>query len=279
MNVGGSSESGIVLANVLVILAIAGSLVFVMQQAQLASLRENGSYAAATVTDSLLRGAETAFVSSLRRDAEMGSQTDHYSEPWAETAQSAVQLKLGHFAVSFVDVQSRFNLRSLNGTDRQNFQLFLRLLEKLQMPKQLGSTIAAAAQRTENIQSIADLPGLTLTEMARLAEVTDVLPQRSMINLNTADPVVLAALFRDDLKVGRLLTVRKSRGFLTKEDIQRLGLSIPRGTGFSSNVFEMIAVATLGGVTIGIKSRILRTRNSKGQVRVEVIRRQYGTDF
>ena len=77
------SDEGVVLINVLVVLAIAGGLMMLLITSQEAALDRVSRASDAATAEQIAMGAEASVVDALRRDLDTGPDTDHFSEPWA----------------------------------------------------------------------------------------------------------------------------------------------------------------------------------------------------
>src|SRR5438309_7475270 len=165
----------------------------------------------------------------------------------------------GTIKVSIEDAQSRFNLNSIGGTDptsQANLQVLQRLLEGLQLDPQLANAVAdwidpnseARAGGAEDVDYLnlnrpyraADRPMASVDELrlvrgfdaktvAALLPYVTVLPAATNdINVNTAPPVVLAALVQGlDLPTAqRIAEQRDSAPYKTSADFNG---KVPRG--------------------------------------------------
>ena len=160
----------------------------------------------------------------LREDARSGNPdapTDHLAEPWAIPLQEtrlSTFLSANHtsddnslaqqvsLSGRISDLQARLNISNLlqgNQIDLASLQAFARLFEALQLPTSQLSVLAqgllAAQQQKDGAclmpQRVTQLSwcGLNAQTLNTLAPYITVLPVRTLVNLNTAPPVVIYA--------------------------------------------------------------------------------------
>lgn len=268
-------DRGVVLINVLVILSIAAIVVFLMLRSQEISLSRAQLQSATSAADALVRGAEASAISALRRDLAAASETDHYGEAWAAIAQEDVSLSIGRFSVQLVDAQSRMNLSRLREGALGEVEILLRLLAELNLPRGTAERIAAEVIARPGLTRLTDLRATSASTIAAITPFVDFLGSDRTLNLNTADPVLLRAAFNNRSAASRLVQRRESRGFLTPEDLTQVGAVRPPSAGFTSDTFDMEAVAEVDGIALRLNSRILRGQSGAGPF-VRVVRRQYG---
>jgi general secretion pathway protein K len=166
----------------------------------------------------LIRGAVDWAGVILREDAR-ASTLDHLAEPWAVAlAETHLNQDDGRDPVyisgSIRDEQARLNLRNLagpQGLNARELAALRRLLALLGASENLAGPIAervlAAMPPAEGreqsvvglsaVDDLLGLAGMTPALVERLRPFVTVLPQPTAINVNTADPVVLAARFEN----------------------------------------------------------------------------------
>ncbi|SMB25914.1 conserved exported protein of unknown function [Sterolibacterium denitrificans] len=157
------------------------------------------------------------------------SRYDHLGEPWA-TRVPAMPAEGGEIGGAITDEQSKFNLNNLvrNGRrDEAELQVFRRLLQLLQLPAQLASSLAdwldaddrpgangedgaedayylnlqppyrAANRELTDIDNLLRVRGYTADIVERLRPYVSVLPGYNPLNVNTAGALVLSAVLHD----------------------------------------------------------------------------------
>lgn len=205
----------------------------------------------------------------ILRDDLRRSSVDHLGEPWAvPIAETRLSDFLGaalrtdragessFLSGRILDAQARFNLRNLvmtsaagDGTvsatiDLNGQAVYRRLLQLLGLNPGLADTTArflVDAQRSGSDaprppDSVADLlavPGYRPEYLPVLEPFVDVLPERTAVNINTAEPEVLAAAI-DKLPLDRareLVRQRDRAYFNNVGDLQtQLGAIAPQAT-------------------------------------------------
>lgn len=249
------SDRGISLLNVLVVVAIGASLIQLMLTSQdraLAKAQEANDRAQA---ESLARAGVTSVAIALRRDFSSAPDADHMQEPWAKAAQEAVALDFGQFEVLIEDARGRFDMNSLGPRALSETRVFLGLLAALDLPEALVQQVSQAApyQQVSDLKSI-----LSAGDYEALEPHIVALPERSPMNLNTATEALLSALFQSSAAARNLVARRAARGHLEPSDLSALGLIQPPLAGFTSQVFDVYASATVGVAHQASARRLVR---------------------
>ena len=239
------------------IVAIAVAIAAQIAFAQQIWFRQMENVADRDATDWLRRGALHWASLALLEDAAQNS-TDHLGESWA-MGLPTLPVEGGTIKVSIEDAQSRFNLNSIGGTDPTslaNLQLLQRLLDVLQLDPQLANAVAdwidpnsdARAGGAEDIDYLnlnppyraANRPMASVDELrlirgfdaktvaALLPYVTVLTAVTNDINVNTASPVVLAALTGMDLPTAK--RIAEDRGSTSYKTIDEFKSKLPRGS-------------------------------------------------
>lgn len=209
----------------------------------------------------------------LREDARAGG-VDHLAEPWAVPLQEArlstfLAMESGNSQASeerdaflsgrITDQQARLNV--LNLVENQQLsqpalKAFARLFELLNLPPEQLTRMAEQLRRARSgdsegaplvparVEQLVWL-GLSPETVTVLAPYVTVLPERTTVNLNTADArVMCAGLPGLDLAAAqRLVAARENNHFRTVADVmQQSGLAADTDTslaGVSSRFFEV----------------------------------------
>jgi general secretion pathway protein K len=188
----------------------------------------------------------------LRVDAISSGQVDHLDELWAnpiaetrldESVTGGSKLGDGSRAATLVgrviDAQSRFNLTNLIvDPSGRHLIAFRKLLTNLDLPAQLADRLAGYMQRTRDqvvdgkvispsempLLRAADLrvvPGFDEAVIRRLDPFVIILPSAAATNINTADPLVIAALIEGlDTAGARRFVAQSRRRFATVQAAQ-----------------------------------------------------------
>ncbi|MEL6915790.1 MAG: type II secretion system protein GspK [Pseudomonadota bacterium] len=264
-------EEGVVLVNVLVILAIAATVIFLMLQTQDIATDRGQRLSAASAAEALARGAEASVVTALRRDLEEAPNTDHYGEAWA-TGQEAVALETGAFSLKVRDAQAKLDLGRLRAGQPADIEVFLRLFRALDLPAAELRRAALELAGRGGVSDIAELDSLSTRTREALAPHIDLLPKPATLNLNTASPLLLRAMMANPSAATRLLAIRDRTGRLDPDDFVRVGALVPLGAGLRSDVFDATILAEVDGVRVNLQSRIVRGATGE----LLVMRRRFG---
>ena len=270
-------DSGVILVNVLVALALGSALVVLMLTSQDNLLDRSRRAAAMWQAQALAMGGETSVVIALRADMQTAPDVDHYAEPWALIQQTEVQIGNGRFAVSIRDSQAGIDLNGLAVGGIAQQQVLARLVAALKLPPETTQRIVNAVSRAGALRSLADIPDLDAQTRAALTPYVSFLPAGGAVNLNTASAVVIGAVLRNRAAANRLVALRDKTGFVTPADLRDLGLLGTSGAGFKSAVFDVTVTAQVDDVTVILTSRIQRVQGL-GTQDVRVIARHYGPD-
>jgi general secretion pathway protein K len=212
------TQRGVALVTAVMIVAIAAAIAAQIAFAHQIWFRQMENIADRDATDWLRRGALHWASLALLEDAAQNS-VDHLGEPWA-MGLPILPVDGGTIKVSIEDAQSRFNLNSVQNP--QDMAVFRRLLEVLQLDRLLvdslvdwidpdGNALPAGAEdvyylnldppyRAANrpmasVDELRLVRGFDAKTVAALLPYVSVLPvATNTINVNTASPVMLAAL-------------------------------------------------------------------------------------
>jgi general secretion pathway protein K len=254
------ADSGVVLINVLVVLALASSIVYLMLGSQDAALDRIRHSADAAQAEMLAYGAEASVIDALRRDMNTAPEEDHYTEAWAQVNQSEVTLATGRFSVRVTDAQAKFDINRLAGVSLTAEPFLARLLDALDLPSELAPRVAAYLRARGPVSGLGDLADLALPGdvVARLLPYVTALPEGGTINLNTADPLLLRLLFRNPGFAARVASVREREGRITRAMLDGIGAARPENSGFTSDVFDVDILVEVGEAHLRMSSRIVR---------------------
>ncbi|WP_300019267.1 type II secretion system minor pseudopilin GspK [uncultured Roseobacter sp.] len=254
------SKDGVALINVLLVMAIAATLVQAMLSAEERAISETREASNRTQAFALAKGGVASLRSALRRDLTMGPDSDHPQEPWGQIAQEEVTFDVGSYAVALRDAQGLFDLNSLTNTAIAQQRVFARLLAALQLPEEIGARISDVLRSEGPLAAPQDLRRFGIDDLLldRLAPFVTTLPAPAAINLNTAPEPVLHAVFGNAIVARSLVMRRTARGFLTREDLASLGILQPVLTGWRSDVYDVRVTAQVGSMTVQYARRLLR---------------------
>lgn len=124
-----ADRQGMILLNVLIVVAIAAAAVTVMIVAQDIEVRRSIRLHDAAQAQAYGRAGELSAIVALRRDALTAPTIDTMSEPWAQIGQQAIAIPGGEFALSIVDEQARFNVNAVTQGDAISAFAFLNIGE------------------------------------------------------------------------------------------------------------------------------------------------------
>jgi general secretion pathway protein K len=223
------AQRGIALVTAVMIVAIAAAIAAQIAFAHQIWFRQMENVADRDATDWLRRGALHWASLALLEDAAQNS-IDHLGEPWA-IGLPILPVEGGTIKVSIEDAQSRFNLNSVvnsagsstDPTSQANLQILKRLLESLRLDPSLADSLVdwidtdsnalpggaedvyylnlnppyrAANRPMASVDELRLVRGFDAKTVAALLPYVTVLPPGAVseINVNTASPMLLAAL-------------------------------------------------------------------------------------
>ena len=260
---GGAKRTGLILVNVLVVVAIAAATVTVMIVAQDIEVRRAIRLHDAAQARAYSRAGELSAVVALRRDSLTAPALDTLTDPWALIEQRPIRIPGGTFALSIADEQARFNLNAITKGDPFSSVAFLRIGEAAGVPPATINFIAATVLTFGELRDDGPLRtvGIDPAELARLAPYISFLPADAVLNLNTADPLLLQIILQDPESVRRVLA-RRAEGGMSAEEGAALG---PSGlVGASSSHFRVETTVVLGEIVHKTASRIERRLTPQG---------------
>ncbi len=222
-------QRGLALITAVFVVAIVSTVAAFMALGQQIWIRQAQNFSDRAQGDAVARGAINYALMVLREDARNPSTSgkDDYTEIWAKPIATPVENGIG--AGQIVDAQARFNLNNLvdasnasGQTAQQPFvQMLRRLLQNLSLNQNLADAIVdwldnddtgpagaedvyyltlsppyrAANKKMYSVEELRLIKGIDAKTFAVLAPYVVALPDITKINVNTADPVVLAALY------------------------------------------------------------------------------------
>ncbi len=300
-------QRGVAIITALVVVAAATIAVSGMMWRQSIAVRKVENQASLGEARWLARSAIEWARLVLLQDART-SAVDHLGEIWAvplaETrvtddlaaSQPDFALPAGTTAPPFAeddaawvsgrisDAQARLNLRGLavgDQVDAQRFAALERLLEVLDLKKELAKTIAARLAVDPRIPTFDDLARGMVADDAmdpstadRLRPFVVLLPASTPVNLNTAPAEVLAAVFENlPLDAARALVRSREQAWFNQvgDASARLpgagGEGAPTLASVSTNWFEVAGRVRVGRADLEVAALIEREQNGSTRVR------------
>lgn len=270
-------QSGVVLINVLVTLALASTVLYAMISLSELSIARSQRYSEAGQAQALIAAAEASLISALSRDMTEAPDTDNLTEGWARIAQQPVGIEGGSFALLVEDAQSRINLNSEAMRGAQGAQTLRRIGDALDLSPDVMDRIRARLTQRKPLERLDDLiaeAGLAPAEVAALRAFLTVLPKSTDVNLNTASEEVIGVLIGNLAQTASLVAIRDRNGSLAPRDVERAQMIPPPGIGFTSSWFRAVATVRVGTTTQQVRSLIQRSSDTDGQRHVEVVARE-----
>jgi general secretion pathway protein K len=292
------AQRGIALVTAVMIVAIAAAIAAQIAFAHQIWFRQMENVADRDATDWLRRGALHWASLALLDDAAQNA-TDHLGESWA-MGLPTLPVEGGTIKVSMEDGQARFNLNGVwrnNAQSPQDIAVFTRLLQTLRLDPALVNSLIdwidpndqalaggaedvdylslnppyrAANRAMASVDELRLIRGFDAETVAALAPYVTVLPPAAVfeINVNTASPVMLAALTGMDLPAAeriaadRLLKPFGSVGEFTAK-LPR-GMTAPTaGMSVKSDYFLVTLDTSIGRHERRSEALIQRTAASK----------------
>jgi general secretion pathway protein K len=242
------------------------------------------------------QSAEAWAADILRQDLVDSPDADHLSEQWAIEL-PPLPVDGGTITGRLEDLQGRFNLNNLIGSDGVENELARRQFERLLVSAEIDPGLAGAVvdwldpdadqrfptggedpaysdqdppYRTANsmITSASELmavAGFDRDSYRRLAPYVTVLPRGTKLNVNTASAVVLASLSDDlDLATAETLIEERAEAEFVDIDATFAGLVEPDTLQVIDGVSEhflLTATVTLGSNQLTLRSVLQRDRS------------------
>ena len=271
-----SDREGMILLNVLLVVAMASVTVLIMVAGQDLEIQRSTRLRDVAQAGAYARAGELSAITSLRRDGIVAAGTDNLSEPWAALSQTSVAVPSGRFALAIEDEQARFNLNAMVGGEAGPIDLFQRIGAAAGVAPEslirIGTVVRVAGPLSDDRLLLA--AGITRDELARLSPFVVILPSAARLNLNTVGESLLALVLNDPEAARDLIARRARAGSLTQADLAAVGAQ-PAVAGFTSDHFRTTTSVTVGAVDQVVTSRLTRTRGG-GRVDVVVTGRQSG---
>jgi general secretion pathway protein K len=269
-------DSGVVLVNVLVVLAIAGGLMVLLISGQETALDRVARSADAARAEQIALGAEASVIDALREDLDRAPDADHLGEPWARRViQDEVLLPTGKFSVSVTDLAAKFDINLLAAQNLATQNFLKRLLIALDQPPEAGNQIVRVIVALGGIGALSELEafGVPPDVVAALSPYVTVLPGSGTVNLNSVDGFLLEVMMQNASHASQLISRRGRGGSLTLEDLSEIGAIRPQNSGFVSNAYQADILAEAGSARVRLRTTILR-RNALGVKAVDVVERR-----
>lgn len=275
-----SCDRGVVLINVLVVLALASAVLVGMIRVSDLAIARSGTFQDAARAEALIAGGEASAVAALRRDMIQAPEADHLAEDWAKVSQDEVAVEGGTFRLTLTDAEARFNLNSLQGKGGIGPQILGRIAARIGLSPDAAERIVARVRQDRPLDSLQDLRGVGLSaeQIRALAALVTLLPVEAGVNINTAPDDLIFALADNPVQARGLVAIRRLKGRLTPEDLAAVQLVLLPGIGYASRLFEVRVTARMGAVERSGGSLLLRRIGAAGVPEVVPIRRWRGAD-
>ena len=258
-------REGMILLNVLLVLAVASVAVLIMVSTQDIEVQRSTRLRDAAQANAYARAGELSAVTTLRRDALVAAGTDNLTEDWARLGQQEIAVPGGRFALAIEDAQSRFNLNSMHSGEAAPIALFQAIGAQQNVDPasliRIATVVRVAGPLTDD--SLIVTAGVPRVDLDKLAPYVAILPEEATINLNTVGLPLLSLITRDPEVARKLVEARSRRGFLLPADLSAEGAPALTGVGFTSNHYRVITTVTVGDVTQALDSRIDRIRRDR----------------
>lgn len=270
------NDRGVVLVNVLVVLAIAGGLVVLLISSQERALDRIARSTDAAIAEKIALGAEASVIAALRRDLDTAPETDHLNEPWAlSVIQQEIELPTGRFSVAIEDMQAKFDINQLGDLSAGTQAFARRLMTALDQPPETVNQIVRILRAVGRVGALDDLIdfGVAPETLVALEPHVTVLPVAGTVNLNAVNPLLFDVMLQNTSQSSQLLRLREGRGMLSLEMVRGVGALRPQNSGFTSNVYRAQILAEAGSASIAVETVLVR-RNAAKTKAVEVFSRR-----
>jgi general secretion pathway protein K len=290
------SQRGVAIVMAIIVVAIGTMIAVGLTWRGTLDLRRTESALAADQGLMYVQGAEAWAADILRQDLVDSPDSDNLGEQWAIEL-PPLPVDGGAIRGRLEDLQGRFNLNNLIGSDGMESELARRQLERLLVSVEADPALAGAvvdwldpdtelrfpSGGEDVVYSDADPPYRTANSMItstselmavagfdrdiyrRLAPYITVLPSGTKLNVNTASDVVLASL-SDDIDLATATSMIEQRGDAEFVDIDATfeGLVEPdvlQEIDGVSEHFMLTATVTLGSNQLTMRSVLQRDRS------------------
>ena len=270
-------ESGMILINVLLFVAIASAVVLLMVTAEESALHRSGRLIEASHARAAALGGELSAIAALRRDAVAAPDTDNSTEPWARIGQKNVAIQGGRFELAVADAEDRFNINLLIKGDPAGLALGGKIADAIGLSQ---DQLVGAVQYLRIAGPVSDLGalervGLPPVTITRLERLVTPLPGDSHIDLNSVNEDLLGIMIGDPAAAHILIAVRARQGYLTPQDLLVQHVPQPPLSAYASNFFWVRTRVTIGDTSQQLTSLVRRRRDGR-QLYVEPIARWWG---
>lgn len=271
------SDPGVVLVNVLVVLAIAGGLMLLLISSQDAALGRISRSTDASIAEQIAFGAEASVIDALRRDLDDAPDIDHLNEAWAQSVvQEEVILPTGMFSVQVTDLQAKYDVNQLARSTAGTQDFAQRLLIAVEQPAEIATQISRILGVIGRVGNLRDLVAFGIPETAinALEPYVTALPIDGTINLNSVDPFLLSVMLQNKAQARQMVRIRENRGEISRQALRDAGILRPQNSGFTSNVYLVDVLAEAGTARLEMHTLIIR-RNEPGIKAVEILERSF----
>lgn len=254
-------QRGLALVTAVMIVALAATLAAFVAFGQQLWFRQMENMADRSRTDLLRRGAVAWAAATLADDVKRDN-VDHLGESWAQRLPE-LPVEGGTIRVTVEDAQGRFNLNNLwrgNAPSTADIGIFRRLLAQLQLDPELTEALMdwldpdnqtrpqgaedveyllldppyrAANQALTSVDELRLVRGFTPERVELLRPYVTVLPVATDININTASPMVTAALI-NGLGLAQAEQLLEGRERTPFRDVASFTQRLPAGLSPSS---------------------------------------------
>ena len=269
-------DEGIVLVNVLVLLGLASTVVYLMLSLGELSIARSQRFGEAGQALALVRAGEQSAIAALRRDMVEAPEIDHAAEPWAQVAQAGIEIPGGAFELEIEDAQGLLNLNALAASGLQGQQALRAVVAALELPPATAPRIARTVSMDGPLERVEDLTwraGLPPEEVAALARFVTAVPGTGPVNINAAPAELIAVLLQSPVPARVLASIRDRKGFVTPEDVAAARVILPPGVGYRSDLYRLRVSVRIGDTVQSMESLLQRRDGPQGTEVVVVARR------
>ncbi len=269
-------RSGIVLLNVLVLLALSALLVYLMINQTDVAIARGQRFSDASAVQALLRAGEISAVVALRRDMTVAPDIDHPLEAWGRASQKRIDIEGGSFELRIDDARGLFNLNSMPNGGIKAIETLDAIFVGLKLPEEAVQRVSDSIILDGPLRSLDELAariGLSDDDIRALSPYVTAMPGHGSVNINAAPVDLLAILLGDPALAATLVERRTKAGFLTPDDLNAANVVLPDGLGFTSDLFQVQVTARIGTTEQTVTSLLQRTSGTGGAPEVLIVRR------
>lgn len=268
-------DQGVILINVLVILALSSTILFAMLRLSDAAISRSQRFSDAAQGVALLDAGEVTGIAALRRDMQAAPQADFPGEDWASIGQEEIAIAGGTFSLAIMDATGKFNLTNVVFGGPETLPFLQKILDELALSDTARLQLLTRLANPAPLTAMDDLraSGLSPADIRQLSTLVTVLPNPTAINLNTMPDAMFNVLAGNPVQARLLQGLRARRGQIAPSDLLDAGLIPAVRVAVTSDIYTVTTHAMIGDVRQARESLLVRSVAPTGPQVIVVARR------